>query len=216
MQLVLSVCFFTVGSILSAASQNFAELLAGRSIQGIGGGGITSLVNMSFTDIVPLRQRPKYLGLIQLVYAFASILGPVIGGSIAQHATWRWIFYLNLPICGIGLGLLTLTLKEVPKEAPTSALLLFDWTGCLLFTCSLASLLLGLTWGGIQFPWHSGQTILPVVLGGCGLFFTLVWEAKGAHRPLLNLALFNTSGAGVYPSSLLQGLIVCAHFSIWS
>lgn len=87
--LFISVLPFTVGSIVSGTAQGFIALLAGRAVQGIGGGGITALTYVIFTDVIPLRQRPAYIGLIQLVWALGGIIGPVIGGLIAQHTTWR-------------------------------------------------------------------------------------------------------------------------------
>ena len=99
--LLLSVFFFTVGSALCCAAKNFAELLAGRSIQGIGGGGIISMGIIIVTDIVPLRKRPKYSNFIQLAWAIGSLIGPLLGGLFAEYTTWRWIFYLNFPFCGI-------------------------------------------------------------------------------------------------------------------
>ena len=88
---LISLGFFAIGTLLCCLSQNFNELLAGRSIQGIGGGGLLALGMVILTDIIPLRQRPVFLGFIQISWAIGTVSGPLIGGLFVQHATWRWV-----------------------------------------------------------------------------------------------------------------------------
>lgn len=97
---LVSLGFFTVGTLLCCFSQNFNQLLARRSIQGLGGGGILALGSVILTDIVPLRQRPIYLGVIQMSWALGSVSGPVIGGLFVEYTTWRRIFYIKFPSAG--------------------------------------------------------------------------------------------------------------------
>jgi multidrug resistance protein len=103
--LFVSLLFFTLGTILCApVAKNFAVLFAGRSIQGIGGGGVITMGQVIFADIVPLRQRPKYFSIVLAAWALGSVLGPLIGGLFVEHADWRWCFYIN-----VSFGLLNLS-----------------------------------------------------------------------------------------------------------
>ncbi|PYI03527.1 MFS general substrate transporter [Aspergillus sclerotiicarbonarius CBS 121057] len=103
---ILSVVPFAVGSAVSGSAKSTGTLIAGRTIQGLGGGGINVLADIIVSDLLPLRERPKYMGIIFSAFAVALSLGPVIDGLMTQRVTWRWIFYLNLPICAAALLLL--------------------------------------------------------------------------------------------------------------
>ncbi len=209
---MISLAFFVIGTLLCCLSQNFNELLAGRSIQGIGGGGILALGLVILTDIVPLRQRPVYLGVNQLSWALGAISGPLIGGLLVQHTTWRWIFYLNFPFCGIGFLTVPLVMRLHVKRAPLKERLLYvDWIGAFLFISSTCILLIGLTWGGSEYPWSSWRTLVPIIIGLAGIVATVMWERYGAPRPFLHLELFNSfSALAAYTGALLQGLLVGA------
>ena len=184
--------------------------MAGRSIQGIGGGGILALGLVIVTDIVPLRQRPVYVGVNQMSWAVGTISGPLIGGLLAQHSSWRWIFYLNFPFCGIGFLTVPLVMKLHAKRASVKERLLHvDWIGAFLFISSTTSFLIGMTWGGSQYPWDSWQTLVPLILGAVGIIGTLVWERFGVSNPFLRLSIFNSfSALAAYTGSVLQGLLV--------
>lgn len=199
-----------MGTIVCCSAQGFTRLLAGRAVQGVGGGGIVVLTLVVMTDIVPLRQRPKYNALIQLAWAFGTITGPLIGGLIAQHTTWRWVFYLNFPFCGVGLALIFLTVRlQTQRTSLKQKIIRVDWIGGFIFTASMTSFLIGITWGGLQFPWSSFRTIVPLVLGAVGTLASFAWEVWGTKTPFLRLFLFNSRSAVLaYACSLLQGLLV--------
>ena len=207
---LISLGFFTVGTLLCCRSENFTELLAGRSIQGVGGGGILALGLVILTDIVPLRQRPIYLGINQISWAVGAVTGPLIGGVIVQHTTWRWIFYLNFPFCAIGFLTVPVVLRlHVERATVKERLLYVDWIGGFLFISGTCSFLIGITWGGVQYPWSSWRTLLPIILGLAGIAATLIWERYGASRPFLRLELFNNySALAAYTGAVLQGLMV--------
>lgn len=98
--LVVSVLFFTLGTLLCAPiAKDFTVFFVGRSIQGIGGGGIITMGQVIFADIVPLRQRPKYFSLVLAAWALGSVLGPLIGGLFVEHVIWPWCFYINVGFC---------------------------------------------------------------------------------------------------------------------
>jgi MFS family permease len=209
--LFLALVFFTVGTTVCCTADGFTQLLVGRSIKGIGGGGILVMVMIIFTDIVPLRQRPKWFGLVQFSWAVGTISGPVIGGLLVQHTTWRWIFYINYPFCAFGFIVVPLVvkIKLEHKLSFKENILLVDWLGGALFVASTTSFLIALTWGGVQFPWKSFRTLVPLFLGVCGVIGTICWELWGAKRPILRLFLFNGRSAfGAYLCALLQGLLV--------
>lgn len=111
------------------------------------------MVLVVLTDIVPLRQRPKYTSYVQVTLAFGTISGPLIGGAIVQHLTWRWLFYLSFPFCGIGLALIPFVVKL--KKQKTTFINMFlhvDWLGSFLFIGSTTSFLIAITWGGGTIP----------------------------------------------------------------
>ncbi|KDN71120.1 putative major facilitator superfamily transporter [Colletotrichum sublineola] len=205
-----SLIFFTTGTILCCVADSIALLLGGRVIQGIGAGGMYVLSLVVFTDIVPLRQRPKYYGIIQLAWAVGSLVGPVMGGAIAEHTTWRWIFYINFPICGYSLIAVPMLLTLRPPESTfAEKLKIVDWLGGFLFIGSMVTFLLGISWGGNGFPWKSAETLVPVFIGAAGLTITLFYEHRYAQLPFLKKVLFtDVSAITVYILGLLQGFIL--------
>ncbi len=201
---------FTVGAIVCALAQNITSLLIGRSIQGIGGGGIISLFEILITDLVPLRERGKWFGFQSLPWALGSVTGPLIGGAFAQKATWRWIFWLNLPFCGLGFLTLPFCLRlQHPPGRVASKLQRFDWAGAILLTASTTSLLMPISWGGVMFAWSSFRTLVPLVLGICGLFVFVLYETRIIKTPLIPLSIFRNRTAVVnYIGTLVHGIVL--------
>ncbi|KAJ5081198.1 major facilitator superfamily domain-containing protein [Penicillium angulare] len=208
--LFLVVVVFTIGTILCSVSHSFSLLLTGRSLQGVGGGGIMAACLVITTDIVPLRQRPTYYAIVQMAWALGTLVGPLIGGAIAQNITWRWIFYINLPFCGIGIVVVPLTVRlDAERPTITERLALVDWIGGFLFISSFCAFLIGITWGGNQFDWSSWRTFVPIIIGLLGIVSSMVWEAYGAKRPFLPMSLFsNLSSIISYLCALLQGALM--------
>ncbi|KUI69873.1 hypothetical protein VM1G_05397 [Cytospora mali] len=208
--LISSVFMFTVGSIMCATAPSIGALLGGRSVQGIGGGGIIVLSLVIFTDIVPLRQRPKWYGTVQGAWAMGNCVGPVLGGIISQNTTWRWVFYIMFPFCAFGLVSIPFLLTLKPKvETLGDKLARVDWIGSFIFMGSATSFLIAISWGGTQFAWSSAQTIAPLIIGIIGLFGTAAWERCMAKEPFLRHSLFyNLSAISAYVCSSIQGLIL--------
>ncbi|KAI9804453.1 MAG: hypothetical protein M1825_001352 [Sarcosagium campestre] len=208
--ILVSLIFFTVGAIVAAVANEFAVLLVGRSIQGIGGGGIIVLTEIVVTDLVPLRLRGKWFGFISMMWAFGSVSGPIIGGAFAQNVSWRWIFWINLPFCAIGFVMVPLFLKLGFKTSPfVEQLKRVDWLGTFLFISSATSFLIPVTWGGVMYSWDSWRTLVPLILGGAGLLGFGLYERFVAKEPLIRLSIFNTWTAKItYIGTVIHGMVL--------
>lgn len=145
--LLAALAFFTLGTCLALLAENFPLLLAARSIQGLGGGGLLALTYVIVTDLVTLRERGKWFGLIALQWAVGGASGPVIGGFLAQR-NWRWIFWINVPFCVFAFVVIPISLRPQKYERGwTRRLLALDWLGIFMFIVSLICFLVPLTWG---------------------------------------------------------------------
>ncbi|VBB80906.1 Putative transporter [Podospora comata] len=212
--LMVSLLFFTMGTVVCCTSYTMTQLLAGRTLQGVGAGGIQTMSYIIVSDIVPLRQRPKYGNFTLLAWGLGAICGPVLGGVITEHTTWRWLFYLNFPICALGLLIVPLTVNLRPEKKRTFAenLAAVDWAGGVLFIASISSFLVGLTWAGIQFPWNSYQTLVPIIVGAVGLLLTVVYEKRVPVFPFLRVSVFNSlSAVLVYICTTVHGFLLFSH-----
>ncbi|KAI0654620.1 iron permease [Cubamyces menziesii] len=172
------IVIFAIGSAICGAAQSMNMLIAGRAVQGFGGGGCLSITEIIYADMVPLPERGKFQGIIASVWALGCAIGPPIGGAFANSGNnWRWLFYLNLPLCGIAFLLTTVFLRvKTPKFEPIAAAKRMDWIGIFIIVCSTVALLIGMTFGGLRFPWSSGHVIVPLVIGGVGLASFFVYE----------------------------------------
>ena len=208
--LLSAIIFFAAGAIVAAIAKNSVVLLAGRSIQGIGGGGIISLSEVLITDLVPLRERGTWFGYQSGVWALGSVTGPIIGGAFAQHVTWRWIFWINIPICGIGLVAILFLLRLNRRPGSFySKLAAFDWVGAFLLTASATSFLIPITWGGVMYPWSSWRTILPLILGVAGMLAFLWHEVYHASEPVIRFGIFQNRTAIVnYLGTFVHGIVL--------
>jgi EmrB/QacA subfamily drug resistance transporter len=214
--LLFSLFFFTLGTLLCAPiAKNFTVLLLGRSIQGIGGGGIITLGQVIFADIIPLRQRPKYFSVVLGAWAIGSVLGPLIGGLFSVHASWQWCFYINFPFCAAGFVLVPFFVKLSPEKSPFfSKLARVDWIGGFLFVGGVTTTLIGLSWAGIQFAWDSVQTLVPIFIGLAVLAAAIFYECRYAKEPFLTVSLFSSPSAMVaFAAAFMNGFILfCALF----
>ncbi|KAK8001010.1 Efflux pump FUS6 [Apiospora marii] len=207
--LEFSLVMFTVGTVLCSTATNISVMLAGRSIQGVGGGGIQVLSGVIMTDIVPLRHRPKWYGAVLAAWALGTCVGPIIGGAIAQNTTWRWVPHLRTRTRGR-----PLLLKLKPRtESLSKKLRRVDWVGMVLFMGSSTSFLIAICWGGTQKPWDSAATIVPLVIGLVGLVVTMLWEIYFASEPILKPSLFHDASSTVtYICGAAQGFLMWSGF----
>lgn len=190
--ILLANVVFLVGSLICALAHNMAMIIVGRAIQGIGGGGIIILANISVSDLFSMRDRPMYYGLFGATWAIAGALGPIIGGAFTTDVTWRWCFYLNLPVGGVSLVILFFFLHiESPKTPFWAGLRNIDWTGTFLIIGGTLMFLFGLEFGGVNYPWASATVICLIVFGVITWTLAGFCEWKFAKYPIIPLRLFN-------------------------
>ncbi|KAI5119018.1 hypothetical protein M0805_001877 [Coniferiporia weirii] len=191
--MLFMVFLFAVGSAMCGAAPSLNFLIASRTIQGIGAGGIASLTQIIIADLVPLQERGVFNGLIAIAYCFGTSSAPVIAGALVQHGQWRWFFYMNLPICAATAFLVFTCLDlKVPKGTIKEKLLRLDWTGNFLVIAATTAAVIGLTWGGVKFPWSSAQVLVPLILGIVGFIGFIVYEAKVPEQPLVPFSVMST------------------------
>ncbi|KAF9160240.1 hypothetical protein DFQ26_005750 [Actinomortierella ambigua] len=202
---------FMLGSVLSGAAQSMTMLIISRAIQGLGGSGIIALSMILVADIVPLRERGTYQGLIAFIFAIAAVLGPLLGGVFSDKLTWRWAYFINLPVGALAILLLILFLHmKRPKNVTLSQhMATVDYSGIVLLVVSIVMILLALNWGAdAKYPWSSAVILCLLIIGvAVGVVF-LVNEWKLAKKPIIPLRLFsNWSLAISYLCVFLQGFI---------
>lgn len=155
-----AISFFAAGSIVAALAPTMIALIIGRAIQGVGAAGLGSLVMTIMSDILPPIERGKYMGFLAMMYGIASVLGPIVGGIIVEHTTWRWVFWINLPICAIAAIPVALYVPHMRKERKVN----IDWLGSLLVTGGTILLVLALTWGGTTYAWSDKHVVAPLIV----------------------------------------------------
>ncbi|KAI6251820.1 hypothetical protein MCOR21_010326 [Pyricularia oryzae] len=205
------VAIHTLGSGICGGARNEVALLAGRAIQGVGSGGINMIIEVIISDLVPLRKRGYFMSLVLLVYALGLGTGPLIGGSLAQHVGWRWVFFINLPIGGTSLALLYLVLKvRDDKTTPLKDKIKgIDFVGNFIIIGSTVSVLYALTIAGSTYPWGAWQVLVPFLLGFGGLFVFVCFEASPlCSRPVIPLGLFkDTTRAIIFTNTLFTSIL---------
>ncbi|KAK4897305.1 hypothetical protein LTR27_004825 [Elasticomyces elasticus] len=210
--ILISLFCFGLGAILAAVAHgSMALMLVGRSVQGVGGGGVLVLTEIVITDLVPLRFRGQYFSLMGAMWAIGSVSGPLVGGAFSVGPKlWRWIFWINLPFLAIGTPLVIIFLNLHFKQTTImQQLRRIDWVGALLFIGSTTGFLIPLTWGGVMYSWSSWRTLVPLIISAAGLVAFVVWEEKYAADPLIRISIVkNRTVALTYAGDFLQGLLL--------
>lgn len=183
---LIGIGVFLVGSMLCGLSQNMTQLILFRGLQGIGGGAMMVNSFAIIGDVFPPAERGKFQGYIGGVFGLSSIAGPLLGGWITDNASWRWVFYVNIPLGIIAIAVLASTLPKIAAHTRDKKI---DWWGGLFILTTLVPLLLSLVWGGSVYQWSSWQIISSLVLAIVSLVIFIRIE-KSTTNPILSLQLF--------------------------
>ncbi|KAI9927746.1 hypothetical protein MW887_002598 [Aspergillus wentii] len=189
--LLIANFVFLIGSLICALATNLTMILVGRAVQGIGGGGIIVLANISVSDLFSVRDRPMYYGIFGAIWAIAGALGPIIGGAFTTSVSWRWCFWINLPVGGVSFIALLLFLRIESTKTPLMAgLRSIDWSGMILILGGTLMFLFGLEFGGVNFPWDSPTVICLIIFGVVVWALAMLNEWKIAKYPVIPPRLF--------------------------
>jgi EmrB/QacA subfamily drug resistance transporter len=187
-----AILIFLAGSMLAGLSQTMGQLIGFRALQGIGAGGLMVGAQAIIADIVPPRERGRYMGLIGSVFAVASVAGPLLGGFLVDNLSWRWVFYVNLPVGAVAVPIVVRRLHLHTPHVRHK----IDVLGATLLTGAVSSLILLTTWGGNEYAWGS-RTIIGLAIVGVGLLAIFIWWERRAEEPILPLPLFRSRVFGV-------------------
>jgi EmrB/QacA subfamily drug resistance transporter len=204
--LLIAIGIFIAGSILCALAPTMWFLIAARFLQGLGGGGLIALAQTIVADIVPPKQRMRYQAYFASVFVTASIAGPVLGGFFAEQLHWSFIFWINLPLGALALGMTNGVLKRLPRHERPHKL---DVIGAVLMVAATVALLLALSWGGGVYPWGSAA-ILGLLVGSAIAWVLFVARLMTAAEPFVPLAvMFNpVVAAGTACNFFVMGTLV--------
>ena len=176
---VVAISVFLAGSALCGLAQSMGQLIAFRAIQGLGAGGLIPLAQASIGDLYSPRDRGRYQGYVSSMWGIAAVTGPLAGGTLTQAISWRWIFYVNLPLGAIALAVVARTLSASPSREHR-----IDYAGAITLGLSLGAILIACAWSGTTYPIGSAQVVGPFVAGviGLGLFG---WIERRASEPVI-------------------------------
>ena len=198
---LFSIFIFEVGSLICAVAQNSTTLIVGRAIAGLGGAGIASGAYTIIAFSAPPQKRPAYTGILGAVYGVSSVIGPLLGGVFTDHLSWRWCFYINLPIGGASAAVILLFFHAPKAARPQPAtlkekFLQMDFPGTFVIMGAIVCYLLAMQWGGTTKPWSSGSVIACLVLFGILVIAFILIEWYQKDRALLQYSLLKDRSIG--------------------
>ena len=199
---LFAIVVFLLGSALCGAATTMTQLVLFRAVQGIGAGGLFPLALAVIGNIVPPRDRGRWQGLIGSVFVASSVIGPAVGGFIVDNASWRWVFLVNLPVGGLALVVISITM---PRRAPQTRHAI-DWLGAGVLAAGTAALLMALVWGGRSYGWGSGHVLGALALASV-LLVAFAFVERRAAEPILPFEILrNPIVAGSVACMALVGM----------
>src|SRR5690606_17438846 len=184
--LLVAITLFTGGSIIGAMAPDMNWLIVSRAVQGLGGGGLMVLSQAAIADVVPARERGRYMGILGGVFAFSSVVGPLLGGWFTEGPGWRWVFWINLPLGLLSIAA-TVFLLHLPRRSGKGVR--HDYLGMALMALATTAIVLVATWGGTSYAWTS-PVILGLIAVGLVASVAFVVAESRAAEPIIPLALF--------------------------
>ncbi|PRZ05032.1 EmrB/QacA subfamily drug resistance transporter [Isoptericola sp. CG 20/1183] len=205
--MLAGVALFFLGSVLCGAAWSMGALIVGRVLQGLGAGAVMPASLTIASDIYTLEERAKTQGYLASVWAISSVVGPTLGGVFSEFVSWRWIFFVNIPLCAFAAWMLVRRYHESPREGAREPI---DYLGAALLASGSTLLLLGLLEGGSAWPWDSPASVA-IFAGSAGLLTGFVLRVRRARHPIVDLSILRRRVVAV-PSavSLMVGVIVLA------
>jgi EmrB/QacA subfamily drug resistance transporter len=194
------IVIFLIGSALCGMSRSLMQLIAFRALQGLGGGGLIVTAQATVGDIIPPRDRGRYQGIFGAVFSVSSIVGPLVGGYFTTHLSWRWIFYVNLPVGILALVVIAAAMPGQSRRVKHA----IDYVGAGLLAVVLSAITLLCDLGGTRFPWSSPMTVGVSLVAVIALAL-FVWAERRAAEPILPLRLFRNRA---FAAAVTVGLIV--------
>ncbi|WP_327347584.1 MDR family MFS transporter [Streptomyces europaeiscabiei] len=194
------IIIFLVGSAIAGSAQDMAMLIIGRAVQGLGGGGLMITSQAIVADLVPPRQRAKYMAPIGVIFGLAAVVGPLLGGWFTDSVGWRWCFWINLPVGLVALAVCAVALK-LPRKALKATI---DYLGITLMTAAVVSTVLVADWGGTDYAW-SDPLILGLAGAGVGFWTLFLYSQSRVAEPIIPLRLFRSP---IFNIATLIGMIV--------
>ncbi|UPL04076.1 hypothetical protein LCI18_015010 [Fusarium solani-melongenae] len=207
--MITALGIFALGSGICGGATSASMLIGGRTIQGLGAAGINVLVEIIICDLLPLRERGQFMGLMFFFIVLGSVAGPFLGGILVDKASWRWVFYINLPFCGLCLVLLFLFLNvQRPKndESTKESLKKIDFIGLFILCGSISSLLYALTYGGTRYEWSAPAIIVSFIIGIVGVIAFFLYQVSPlCKHPAMPKALFgNRTSVAAFLATFMQ------------
>jgi len=205
---ITGILTFLTGSALSGMSQSMMQLILFRGIQGIGGGILVTSVFIVIADLFPPEKRGKYTGIVTSIYGLASIIGPLLGGVIIDHLSWRWIFYINIPIGILALAIIIFVMPSFRTEGQKKSV---DYSGTAAMILALVPMLLAFSWGGKTYSWLSVQIVGMFIFSFVMLALFVFLESK-AQNPMIPLTFFKIRSINItlIVAFLTQGIMYAA------